>query len=71
MGVLLGYVWTEAVTVKIFTRFQIYTGTCGRGLKVFFLTNYDWLLETDGKYQLKIIMQALLQWAFETKVIIV
>ena len=27
-------VWTEAVTVKIFTRFQIYTGTCGRGLKV-------------------------------------
>ena len=33
MGVLLGYVWTEAVTVKIFTRFQIYTGACGRGLK--------------------------------------
>ena len=33
MGVLLGYVWTEAVTVKIFTRFQIYTGTCGRGLR--------------------------------------
>ena len=32
MGVLLGYVWTEAVTVKIFTRSQIYTGTCGRGL---------------------------------------
>ena len=32
MGVLLGYVWTEAVTVKIFTRFQIYTGTCGRDL---------------------------------------
>ena len=30
MGVLLGYVWTEAVTVKIFTRFQIYTGACGR-----------------------------------------
>ena len=26
--------WTEAVTVKIFTRFQIYTGTCGRGLKL-------------------------------------
>ena len=32
VGVLLGYVWTETVTVKIFTRFQIYTGTCGRGL---------------------------------------
>ena len=34
MGVLLGYVWTEAVTVKIFTRFQMYTGTCGRGLNL-------------------------------------
>ena len=34
---LLGYVWTEAVTVKIFTRFQIYTGTCGRGQQLFFL----------------------------------
>ena len=32
VGVLLGYVWTEAVTVKIFTRFQSYTGTCGRSL---------------------------------------
>ena len=31
VGILPGYVWTESATAKIFSRFQIYTGTCGRG----------------------------------------
>ena len=35
--VFIGYVWTEAVSVKKKLRFQIKTDKCGQGLRVSFL----------------------------------
>ena len=73
MNVLLGYLWTEGVTVKILTRFQIYTGTWGRGLGYYtteFIVTKHWfnsrtmplLQRAGGEQQNKIFISAFTAW---------